>query len=303
MPPHLPTSLAIITGSGQGLGKAFAANLLSEGARVCLSDVRVDTGERVVEEFGAKFGRENVYFIPCDVTKVEDLVELYEGCEAHFNAKVNIFCNNAGVNHASGWRRCIEIDTLGVVDGSEVAMDRMGRQAGGDGGLIVNTASLAGVLKSFNRESTSYYVAKHGVVDLTRSLGQEHLSRRTGVEHMAICPAFADTHIIEDLGIKRETLEAKEGIMSPEYVADCFIKLVKTGRNGDVMIIRKNTPPFIYADYSPPLIGALTLFARLTRKGLRGGVFTVQHQAALLGTVSVAVILIAHMCLNFILGK
>eukprot|EP00092_Neocalanus_flemingeri_P002431 GFUD01002601.1.p1 GENE.GFUD01002601.1~~GFUD01002601.1.p1 ORF type:complete len:318 (-),score=90.92 GFUD01002601.1:17-919(-) len=300
MPPHLPTSLAIITGSGQGLGKAFADKLLSEGAKVCLSDVRVETGERAVEEFAARFGRENVCFIPCDVTKLEDLVGLYEGCEAHFNKRVNIFCNNAGVNHAPGWRRCIEIDTMAVVAGTELVLDRMGQQAGG---LIVNTASLAGILKGFNRESASYFVAKHGVVALTRSLGQEHLTRRSGVEHMAICPAFAETDILEDLGVKRETLEAKEGIMTPEYVADCFLKLVKTGHNGDIMIVRKNTPPFIYKDYSLPLVGALSVGARVVQKGLGGGIFTAKHQAGVLGFAFLVIILIAHAFLNLVFGK
>ena len=300
MPPHLPSSLAIITGSGQGLGKEFAAKLLSEGAKVCISDVRVETGQRLVEEFGAKFGKENVFFIPCDVTKVDELAGLYEGCEKHFNKRVNIFCNNAGVNHAPGWRKCIEIDIMAVVAGTEVVLDRMGQQAGGEGGLIVNTASLAGILKGFNRESVSYYVAKHGVVSLTRSLGQAYLAKRTGVEHMAICPAFADTEIIDGLGVKRETLEAKEGIMEPEYVADCFLKLVKNGQNGDVMIVRKNTPPFILMDYSLPLVGALSIGARVMNKGLRGGILTVRHQAALFGVVSLTVILIAHALLSLV---
>ena len=304
MPPHLPSSLAIITGSGQGLGKHFAAKLLSEGAKVCISDIKVETGQRVVEEFGAKFGEENVLFLPCDVTKVEELVSLYEGCENHFNQRVNIFCNNAGINHAPGWRRCIEIDSMAVVAGTEVVLDRMGVQAGGQGGLIVNTASLAGILKGFNRESVSYYVAKHGVVSLTRSLGQDYLCKRTGVQHVAICPAFAATDIIEDLGVNKETLELKEGIMEPEYVADCFLKLVKSGENGDVMVVRKSCPPFIYKDYSLPLVGALSVGGRVMRSlgVLPGGVFTVKHQTALLVTavliVEIVIGLIAYLVLS-----
>lgn len=302
MPPNLPSSVAIITGSAQGLGKAFASRLLSEGAKVCLSDVKVEAGEKVVEEFSTKFGKENVVFIPCDVTKMEELVGLYEGCEAHFNKKVNIFCNNAGVNHLPGWMKCLEIDSMAVVAGTEVALDRMSRQAGGQGGLIVNTASLAGILKGFNRDMASYYVAKHGVVVLTRTLGQDHLARKSGVEHMAICPAFAETDIIENLGVKKETLEEKEGIMTPEYVADCFLKLVKTGRNGDVMIVRKSCPPFIYKDYSLPLVGALSLGAKIM-PGLRGGIFTERHQAVLLGAVGVLIILSSHVLLSLIRGK
>ena len=104
---------------------------------------------------------------------------------------------------------------------------------------------------------------------------------------MAICPAFADTEIIEDLGVKRETLEAKEGIMEPEYVADCFLNLVKNGQNGDVMIVRKSCPPFIYMDYSLPLVGALSIGGRMMRRlrWLDNGIFTGRKQAVLLGAV------------------
>ena len=112
MPPHLPSSLAIITGSGQGLGKHFANKLLSEGAKVCISDIRVETGKKVVEEFGDKYGKENVVFIPCDVTKMEDLVKLYEGCENHFNQKVNIFCNNAGISNEKDWEKTVSINLV-----------------------------------------------------------------------------------------------------------------------------------------------------------------------------------------------
>ena len=86
------------------------------------------------------------------------------------------------------------------------------------GELIVDTASLACILKGFNRKSVSYYVAKHSVVSLTRSLGQDYLFKMTGVEHRAICPAFAATDINEDLGVNKETMEKKEGFMDPDLL-------------------------------------------------------------------------------------
>ena len=291
MSPHLPNSLAIITGSSQGLGKLFASRLLAEGAKVCISDVKVDQGRKVLEEFREKFGKENVCFIACDVTKEEQIVSLYEGWENHFNQKVNIFCNNAGINHSNGWRQCMEVDIMSVICGTEVALNRMGQQAGGEGGMIVNTASLAGILKGFNRDSVSYYVAKHGVVSLTRSLGQKHLTRRTGVQHMAICPAFANTDILDGLGVKRDVLEEKEGIMDPGFVADCFLELVKTGQNGDVMIVRKNTPPFIYPDFSLPLAGLLSIGARVFRRGKSTKIVRGKHQVTLVTMISVLCII------------
>jgi len=214
MARNLKGKVAVITGSGQGLGKAFASKLLNEGAKVCLSDVREDTGLGTLKEFGDRFGQENVHFVKCDVTKDEEIVNLYDSCEAHFNRKVDIFCNNAGINHLMGWRKCMQIDIMAVMAGTEIAMERMSLEKGGQGGLIVNTASLAGIVKGFGIDSSSYFVAKHGVVTLTRTLGQDIATKKNGVEHICICPAFADTAIIENVGPSRETLEKRAGIMT-----------------------------------------------------------------------------------------
>ena len=55
--------------------------------------------------------------------------------------------------------------------GTELAMERMGLDKGGRGGLVVNTASLAGIVPSLTRGAYSYFASKHAVVNLTRSLG------------------------------------------------------------------------------------------------------------------------------------
>ena len=61
---------------------------------------------------------------------------------------------------------------MAVMAATEVAMERMGLEKGGNGGLIINTASLAGIAKGFGSDSASYFVAKHGVVTLKRTLGE-----------------------------------------------------------------------------------------------------------------------------------
>eukprot|EP00092_Neocalanus_flemingeri_P096803 GFUD01123268.1.p1 GENE.GFUD01123268.1~~GFUD01123268.1.p1 ORF type:complete len:302 (+),score=71.92 GFUD01123268.1:48-953(+) len=300
MARHLQGKIAVITGSGQGLGKAFASKLLNEGAKVCLSDVREDTGLGALKEFGEKFGEENVHFVKCDVTKDEEIINLYESCEAHFNKKVDIFCNNAGINHVAGWRKCMQIDIMAVMAGTEVAMDRMSLEKGGNGGLIINTASLAGIVKGFGNDSVSYFVAKHGVVTLTRTLGQDFAAKKSGIQHMCICPAFADTAIIENVGVSREILEKRTGIMTPEFVAECFLKLVKTGRNGDAMVVMKNFPPFIYGDHSKQLITALAIGAKMTEKILGGTVFRTEHQVGLLVALTALVSFLSYLFIAWV---
>ena len=50
------------------------------------------------------------------MTKEEDLIALYNGCESYFSSKVDIFCNNAGINHIPGWKKCMEIDIVCILD-------------------------------------------------------------------------------------------------------------------------------------------------------------------------------------------
>ena len=116
---------------------------------------------------------------------------MYEGAEAFFKETVDIFCNNAGINHTFGWRKCMDIDfvwkhgekllfhficlQLAVMQATYLVMERMSKANGGKGSLIVNTASAAGIIFGSKEEAlveaNSYLVAKHGVVALTRTLG------------------------------------------------------------------------------------------------------------------------------------
>merc|ERR1719391_1536314 len=285
---ELKGRLVVITGSAQGLGKAFAKRLLQDGARVCLSDIQEPVGLATKTEFQEKFGSEMVHFVRCDVTKEEDVVSLYNEAEEHFKDKVDIWCNNAGINHNAGWRKCMDIDIMAVMQGTYYAMDRMSKMNGGRGGMIVNTASAAGLV--FNQiqdreisDANSYFVAKHGVVALTRMLANPKILEETGVRVVCICPSFADTNIIREgmedrAGAVRAKIEGYLKIMTPEYVAEGFHSLVTNCPNGSaLMIARPDVPFFTFPDTTV----ATTLFLALGAKfgqifGIR--VFQWYHQ-------------------------
>ena len=188
---------------------------------------------------------------------------------------------------------------MAVMAATEVAMERMGLEKGGNGGLIINTASLAGIAKGFGSDSASYFVAKHGVVTLTRTLGVWCLyfefsweifnvvSKTLWVRRMesSTC-AFVPPSLIllslkmlecrgrllkNELALWRTSCHGlysrkNNDLFRPEFVADCFLKLVKTGRNGEAMVVMKNIPPFIYGDHSMQLITVLAIGAKLTEK-------------------------------------
>merc|ERR1711990_706660 len=284
---ELKGRLVVITGSAQGLGKAFAKRLLQDGARVCLSDIQEPVGLATKTEFQEKFGSEMVHFVRCDVTKMEDVVSLYDAAEEHFKDKVDIWCNNAGINHNAGWKKCMDIDIMAVMMGTYYAMERMSRMKGGRGGLIVNTASAAGLV--FNQiqdreisDANSYFVAKHGVVTLTRMLANPKIFEETGVRVVCICPSFADTNIIREgmedkAGAVRAKIESWHEIMTPEYVAEAFYRLVTNCPNGSALMVQPNVPFFTFPDTTV----ATTIFLALGAKvgqvlGIR--VFQWYHQ-------------------------
>jgi len=243
---EVANKIVIITGSAQGLGRMFAKVLLREGARVCISDINEEAGVQTAGELQKEFGKENVTFIRCDVTQEDQLVNLYDGAEKYFTGSVDIFCNNAGIGQSKGWRLCMEIDIMAVMAGTRLAMDRMDVSKGGKGGIVVNTASVAGLVPAVTEDLTPYFVAKTAVVALTRSLGQDAVLQRSGVRVQAICPNFADTKILDELipGGKQRIGQVFGRVMTAEYVADGFLKTIKHGENGAVVIIHADAPPF-----------------------------------------------------------
>merc|ERR1712212_282343 len=177
------------------------------GAKVCISDVREEGGLATLEGLREKFGKDKVTFVQCDVTKQEQFSKLFDECEAYFKVDcIDLLVNNAGINTNLGWRKCMEVDIIGVMTGTEIALERMKKNP--KKGTIVNTASMAGIMTGFAEDALSYFVSKHGVVTLTRTLNASF--HESGVEVKAICPAWADTEIVSGVdGDERKTTISK----------------------------------------------------------------------------------------------
>ena len=121
----------------------FATRLLEGGGKVCISDVNQEKGEDTLAGLRERFGQEKVCFVMCDVTKEEQFVNLFDKTEEFFKVScVDLLANNAGVNLNFGWRKCMEINIISVMLGTDIALERM-RKAG-KSGQIINTASMAG---------------------------------------------------------------------------------------------------------------------------------------------------------------
>ena len=136
--------IAIITGSAGGLGKEFAKRLLDQGCKVCLSDINKKLGDETLTEFSNLYGSENVNFVLCDVRKKDDVQNLFNLTKEYFKVKkVDLLVNNAGVSDSDrfDWKMVIEINYMGVMNGTTIAMDEMSET----GGTVINVASILGL--------------------------------------------------------------------------------------------------------------------------------------------------------------
>lgn len=196
---------AVVTGSGGGLGRAFAVELAARGADVVVSDVRQAAAEETAALVRAK-GRKALV-VPCDVRDAEAVRALADEAEAKLGP-VDLVINNAGVavSGAVGdvsledWRYAIDVNLLGVVHGCHVFAPRMkARRAG----AILNVASAAGLVSA--PLLGPYNATKAAVVALSETMRAELVKEGVGVT--VLCPTFFTTGILDDArGVVNEKL-------------------------------------------------------------------------------------------------
>lgn len=183
--------VAVITGGGSGIGAAMARAFAREGMRIVLADIE----EQPMQAVAARLGGD-VLTVRTDTSKLEDVQALAERAFAHFGA-VHIVCNNAGVGSFGliqdtthrDWQWLINVNLWGVIHGVEVFVPRLIAQ--GDGGHIVNTASMAGLVPMVGLGA--YVATKYAVVGLTETLQRELRPHNIGVS--LLCPMIVNTNI------------------------------------------------------------------------------------------------------------
>jgi 3(or 17)beta-hydroxysteroid dehydrogenase len=196
---RLDGKVAIITGAAKGLGEADARLMASEGAKLVLTDVDVENGERVAGEIGpaARFVRQ-------DVRDEEGWKALIADVMAR-EGRLDVLVNNAGVveaghienTTAEAWRFVMSVSADGTFFGCKHAIPAM-KQSGG--GSIINMASVCSI-GGFSAV-TAYCAAKGAIESLTRAIAvhctQNHLNIRCNTIH----PGSMDTPMVRGMGAK-----------------------------------------------------------------------------------------------------
>ena len=266
--------VCIVTGSAKGLGKSFAEILLRHGAQVCVSDIDNEAGMSTYEEFKTAYGIKNVCYVKCDVTVQKEFTNLFDEAEKYFQVEcVDILVNNAGINTNFGWRKCIEVNLMGVMIGCEIALERMRKYP--KKGSVINVGSLAGLLPGGGEFTAAYNLTKAAVINLTRTLANEF--HYHGVSNKAILLAWADTdvmsfsekmpsHLRDSV---RKSVDACGGLMTTDYVAEGFHQLVSGCDNGSIMMVLKNTPYTLIPDNAQSSLRQMVIKAKILGKIFR----------------------------------
>ena len=222
--PRLAGKVAIITGSGQGIGQATSVKFGMEGATVISCDINADQAQETAQLVIAAGGEAMGFNI--DVRDMASIVRMVEAVVAKYG-RVDCLVNNAGIVQDATLKNMseeqfdsvIDINLKGVYNCTKAVVDVMLKQ---QSGVILNASSIVGLYGNFGQ--TNYAASKFGVIGMVKTWAKE-LGRK-GIRANAVCPGFVHTPILSR--IPEKVLKALEDrvplgrLARPEEIANTF---------------------------------------------------------------------------------
>jgi NAD(P)-dependent dehydrogenase (short-subunit alcohol dehydrogenase family) len=191
---ELAGKTAFVTGGASGIGLALGRAFAQAGMKVMLADIEADALPAAVESL-RDIGTD-VRGVTCDVADAASVKRAAEASYAAFG-NVHVVCNNAGVAGGSGiddisldtWRWVLDVNLMGVLHGVRAFLPHI--RAHGEGGHIVNTASMAGLQSGLG--FSPYATSKFAVVAMSEGLAMQ--LKPLGIGVTVLCPGFVRTRI------------------------------------------------------------------------------------------------------------
>ena len=213
---HISDKVIVVTGGGNGIGRALCRRFAAEGARrVVVADLNGPAADAVAHEIGG-------LAVTVDVSREADLARLVaqsiEAC-----GRIDLFCSNAGIAVTGGeatpdaeWQRCWDVNVMAHVYAARAVIPVMLAQGGG---YLLQTVSAAGLLTHV--QSATYAVTKHAALGFAEWLSVTYGDR--GITVSALCPQGVRTDML-----MRAAAEGRgfliDGAIEPEQLAGDVVK-------------------------------------------------------------------------------
>ncbi len=212
---RLQNRVALITGAGQGIGRAIALRFAQEGAKVAVVDIRADSIQSVVDEIQAAGGE--ALAVPCDVTQRDQVAAAVKKVLDTFG-QIDIVGNNAGITRDArlvkmtedDFDQVVNVNLKGVFNLTQAVAPHMVERGYG---RIISTSSIVGIYGNFGQ--TNYVATKAGVIGMTRVWARELGPK--GITANAVAPGFIATDMVKTV---------------PQEVLDKFISQTPVRRLG-----------------------------------------------------------------------
>jgi NAD(P)-dependent dehydrogenase (short-subunit alcohol dehydrogenase family) len=192
--------VAFITGASSGIGLGQARVFHEAGMKVVIGYIRDDQVDATLASF--KTDRDRVHLIKVNVIDRDAMKAAADEIEGKFG-RIHLLSNNAGIGpltplsltEPKDWDQCVAINLTGVYNGIHEFLPRIRKH--GEGGHIVTTSSMSGILPTEGGGAGAYHATKFGVVGMMETLRTEMDAAKANVGVSVYCPGLVSTNIFE----------------------------------------------------------------------------------------------------------